>query len=771
MSPDSRKPTPPSGSRHQHLALSLTFTLTALLCSVAAPPVQAQNSTDAWAAAGGTVEVSTTTLRIREGETASYSVRLTRRLPAGAQQGDGWWVMLHVDGPRRADGEYDSNGDGEAEISWTPSIGREFEPSDWPTEDPPRKDTDSYWRDFSFRALEDDDEQDSTIVLSHGVWDHDAYCPDELHPHNLPRVTLHIIDDDGPNAPKPELSIGDVTVAEGGTARFEVLLDTASERDVTVRYRTSNGTASAGSDYEAVDEPLTIRADTRSAIIEVRTTGDTVYEEDETFRVTLSQPERATIRDGTGEATITDDDTAPTLSIGDATVEEGGTAAFEVTLSGERAVTATVRYSTMDRTAVESSDYTAIDGGTLTFRPGDDSETIRVRTREDSAREDTETFTVVLSDPQEATISFGTGTGTINDDDAGALPSLRIADATVTEGSTASFVATLSATSTETVTVEYETHNGTAQAGSDYTAPMSSATLTFAPQALSRTITVSTLQDQDYEGAEEFTVRLSNPSMATLDRATGTGTIEDDDPPGLSINDVTVREGGTARFTVTLEGPTDHTVAVTAATSDGTAVAGEDYTTKSQRLTIPARETTATFSVDTLADEVPDSNETFTVTLSSPSRATRDDHIGTGTITEGGGGGAEAEAEAEGGRRGRGHNSGVVHRRRGSTGGRSRAVHRHLVGDQHRHGHRRGRNQRRYRRGGCGLHGKIGDAYILRRPNRSHLLGRHHRRPGSGGGRELHRHPRQPDRRNPRRRHRNRNHHRQRRNTADAVHR
>ena len=121
-------------------------------------------------------------------------------------------------------------------------------------------------------------------------------------------------------------------------------------------------------------------------------------------------------------------------------MEEGDTAEFEVTLSGERSVTATVRYSTMDGEAIEGSDYfrTAIDGGTLTFRPGDDSETIRVRTREDSAREDAETFTVVLSEPEEATITTGTGTGTINDDDAAALPSLRIEDTTVTKAATRS---------------------------------------------------------------------------------------------------------------------------------------------------------------------------------------------------------------------------------------------------------------------------------------------------------------------------------------------
>ena len=509
-SPDARNPTLPSGSRRPHL-VAFSLAMTVLLAAVAAPSAHAQNSTDQWAEAGGTVEVSTTTLTIREGETRSYRLRLTRRLPKNDQDErvEGWWAMLHVDGVKRYDGVYDADGDGENDIRWSPSVGWEFDPSDWPAEGMDDEARDSHWRNVSITALEDDDEEDATIVFGHEVWDHDTYCPDALHPDNLPRVTVRVIDDDGPNAPKPELSIEDATVEEGGRARFEVRLDTESERTVTVRYRTNTGTASA-EDYTTADDTLTIPAETTFEVIYVQTTEDAVYEEDETFTMRLSAPSGVTLGNATAEGTITDDDDPPTLSISNATVEEGGTAEFQVTLSGESAVTATVRYSTMDGEAVEGSDYTAIDGGTLTFRPGDGSKTIRVRTREDSAREDAETFTVMLSEPEEATITTGTGTGTINDDDAAALPSLRIEDATVTEGGTASFEVTLSATSADTVTFDYVTVDRTAAGNDDYSPVTTPVTLTVAGQ--SETITVATRQDQDYEGDETFEVRLSNPS-------------------------------------------------------------------------------------------------------------------------------------------------------------------------------------------------------------------------------------------------------------------
>ena len=147
---------------------------------------------------------------------------------------------------------------------------------------------------------------------------------------------MRVIDDDGSNAPKPELSIGDASVEEGGAARFTLTLDTESENPVTVRYRTSNGTARAGSDYDAADDTLTIPAETKTGFIEVQTTEDGDYEVDETFTVTLSSPVGATIGDGNGEGTIEDDDDEPRLSIADVTVEEGRTAEFEVTLDASQ---------------------------------------------------------------------------------------------------------------------------------------------------------------------------------------------------------------------------------------------------------------------------------------------------------------------------------------------------------------------------------------------------------------------------------------------------
>jgi hypothetical protein len=122
---------------------------------------------------------------------------------------------------------------------------------------------------------------------------------------------------------------------------------------------------------------------------------------------------------------------------------------------------------------------------------------------------------------------------------SGPPPTLAINDVTVTEGNTGSvnalFTVTLSAASTQQVTVDYATANGTATAGIDYTA--TSGTLTFAAGQTSRTITVPVLGDTVSESTETFVVNLSNPVNATIADGQGQGTILDDDggPAGLVL--------------------------------------------------------------------------------------------------------------------------------------------------------------------------------------------------------------------------------------------
>jgi hypothetical protein len=224
----------------------------------------------------------------------------------------------------------------------------------------------------------------------------------------------------------PVVSIGDATVTEGNagsvSAVFTVSLSAASGQTVTVQYATANGTATAGSDYTAASGTVAFAPGDVAKTVPVAVLGDAVVEPSETFVVNLSNPTNATIGDGQGLGTIVDNDAPPppVVSIGDATVTEGNagsvSAVFTVSLSAASGQTVTVQYATANGTATAGSDYTAA-SGTVTFAPGDVSETVGVAVLGDTVFEPSETFVVNLSNPTNATIGDGQGLGTITDDE------------------------------------------------------------------------------------------------------------------------------------------------------------------------------------------------------------------------------------------------------------------------------------------------------------------------------------------------------------------
>jgi hypothetical protein len=336
----------------------------------------------------------------------------------------------------------------------------------------------------------------------------------------------------------PTVSVNDVSVTEGNsgttTATFTATLSAAATSTVTVNYATANGTATAGSDYVAASGTLSFPAGTTTKTFAVTVNGDTTVEPNETFTVNLSTPSGATIADGQGVGTITNDDSLPQLSINNVSVSEGNSgtklASFTVTRSGATTSSVSVTYATANGTATAGSDYVAL-GGSVTFPAGSTSQTLNVTVNGDTTVEPNEIFLVNLSSPSGATILDGQSVGTITNDDSAALPTLSISDVSVTEGNsgtkTATFTATLSAAATSTVTVGYSTANGTATAGIDYASQ--SGTLTFSAGQTTKAIAVVVNGDKSVEPNETFMVNLSGASGATILDAQGVGTISNDD--------------------------------------------------------------------------------------------------------------------------------------------------------------------------------------------------------------------------------------------------
>ena len=583
------------------LMIPVAVTLAAFLSVIGVPPAFAQVDVEDWP---GTVEVRVTgkTQGLTTGDVFTYQLRLTE-----PPTEEGWWVRIRADGGVYMEGIY--NG-----LRWVPSIGWEFSPQNY-----------NQWRDVRVRVNED---LDQTVTFSHEVWAHNGICP----VHDVGRVAVDV-SGDAPPPPEedlPRLSIADAaTVTEGGGAVFTVRLSDTSSETVTVRYATVDDTAVAGSDYTRTTGTLRFDPNERTDTIRVPILQDSTAEPSESFTVELSNPNRATVSDGTGAVTI-EADPMPELRISDAApVAEGNDAVFTVSLSTPSSQVVTVEYTTEDGTAAAGDDYTTI-AETLTFSPGQTTKIIRVPVLVDSTQESSETFTVELSTPMGTTLADSTGLGTITADP---MPGLSIGDAEpVAEGNDAVFTVSLNPPSSQVVTVEYRTVDGTAGAGSDYST--TSETLRFDPLETTKTIQVPVLTDSLSEPSEDFEVELRNPSRATLDDARGVGTIAADPMPGLTIDDAApVAEGNDAVFTVTLHPQSSQVVTVEYTTEDRTAAAGDDYTTIAETLTFSPGQTTKIIRVPVLVDSTQESSETFAVELSTPMGTTLADSTGLGTIT------------------------------------------------------------------------------------------------------------------------------------------
>ena len=193
----------------------------------------------------------------------------------------------------------------------------------------------------------------------------------------------------------------------------------------------------------------------------------------------------------------------------------------------------TVDFTTVDGTAtVADNDYVSR-SGTLTFTSNSPTlQTIAITVNGDIKFEANEVFFVKLSNPVGANVpGDGTGTGTIFNDDI--EPSFSINDVSANEGNsgTTPFTFTITRTGNPTAftsVVTYSTAPQTATSPSDFTA-ISNGTVSFAPSETTKTITVNVNGDTVQEPNETFLVDLTTVTFGLIGRATGIGTIVNDD--------------------------------------------------------------------------------------------------------------------------------------------------------------------------------------------------------------------------------------------------
>ncbi|NRB02903.1 MAG: DUF4214 domain-containing protein [Rhodobacteraceae bacterium] len=461
-----------------------------------------------------------------------------------------------------------------------------------------------------------------------------------------------VITDDENGANDRALFVSDPKLLEtdGGDqiARFEVLLSEASASSITLAYSTHDGTAIAGSDYTATSGSLTFAPGQTSQFVDVAILGDAAAEKTEAFSLVV-EPTAAIFggtQDSTGIATIFDDDGSalPIINVSGGSAREGvgsnrGSVDFVVTLSEASFNDVTVLLETRnDGSAEEGLDYF---GGTasLTFSPGETQKIVTITHEGDSRTEGDENYTLILHSPTNAALAGSgpelTAHATILDDEQGYNVALFVSDPVITETGDAAqqvvFEVRLSRPATSDITLAYETRDGTALAGEDYTA--TSGTITFeAGQTLAQ-VAVDLIDNAQPEVTEQFSLVFSPNGLISNDTndAAGQASILDDDSatslPIVSLLGGENREGvgsnrGTTDFVVILSEASFEDITVQYRTvMNGSARETFDYFGRTDSITFSPGETRKQITITHEGDSTDDRDENYTLTLFAPDNA------------------------------------------------------------------------------------------------------------------------------------------------------
>jgi len=336
------------------------------------------------------------------------------------------------------------------------------------------------------------------------------------------------------------------TVTGGTVATIPLRTSYASPIPATVTWTTANGSATSG-DYNGGTGTATVPAGSRDGAITIQT-NENPPQGSRTFTVTLSNPQHTTLLGGAQSTTCT---IAQPSSVGTDTLPSyqfatpapipqpaaGGSPVsvpINITLNPPvvqvpKPVAVDMQWQTQDGTATAPAYYTSASGALHWDAGTFGTKTINVQVNPATGTSNTPlTFTIAIQTTTAVPVAAANITVTVVP--PASPPVLSIADASALEsaGSIPAVVSLVPA-STNTITVNYATVDGTAKAGSDYTSV--SGTLTFAPGQTSKTVQVPINNDTQVNGSRSFTFTLTKPSNATISDASGTMTIRDDDVP------------------------------------------------------------------------------------------------------------------------------------------------------------------------------------------------------------------------------------------------
>ncbi|MCG7927006.1 MAG: hypothetical protein JAY67_15910 [Candidatus Thiodiazotropha taylori] len=307
--------------------------------------------------------------------------------------------------------------------------------------------------------------------------------------------------------------------------------------------------------------------------------------------------------------------------------EGGGTVQVTVERTGGTSGAISVDYEIDfdNSTATEDQDYTSV-AGTLNFAAGETTQQFSISILEDAVIEGDETVALVLSGLTVGVLNSATLTITDNDQLAVGQAQFSSNSYTFSEGEGAvSITVQRDGGSSGSGSVDYAMSDGTATAGSDYTA--ASGTLSFTDGQISSSITLDITEDANQEGTENLLITLSNPVGVTLGtREVAEITITDNEiaPTAGNLqfsgsNYTASEQNNEIQVPVTRINGSSGAVSVVCSTADLTAASGTDYSATQSTLSFADGEMINHCVVPILNDSGYETDETFTVSLSSVS--------------------------------------------------------------------------------------------------------------------------------------------------------
>jgi len=437
------------------------------------------------------------------------------------------------------------------------------------------------------------------------------------------QVTATINDDD--SAPSVTLSLAGSPLAEnGGVATVTATLSNPSTQDVTVNLGFT-GTATNVSDYSRSGTSITITAGNTSGSITLTGINDVTFEGSETVIVDVTGVTNGT-ENGTQQltATITDDDSAPTVNLtftGINLQEPAASVFVRATLSNPSSQPVTIDLG-FSGTATFGVDYT---GPTQIVIPaGSLSSFITLSTIDDAIDEPDETILVDILN-----VTGGTENGSqqisipMLDSDLPPTVTLSVADSPLAEnGGVATVTATLSSPSGQDVTINLG-FTGTATNISDYS--RSGTQIVITAGNTSGSITITGVDDVLTEGAESVIVDITGVTNGTESGSQQvTATINDDEnAPSVTLSlagSPLAENGGVATVTATLSNPSAQDVTVNLSFNGTTN--GSDYNISSTSIVITAGNTSGSMTITAVNDLTDEPNETVIVDISTVTNGT-----------------------------------------------------------------------------------------------------------------------------------------------------